>query len=289
MHGLLDFFAIADLVICCATLFVLFVRRLAGQYKFVAWYLAVRIISEAIEVALYLPTSHYIEKHLRYKLYFWTYWSSYSLEIILGFGIIYSIYRLSMAPLPGLQKLGGVMFRWAAYISLAIAFAMAFGPHVTSASYVTRFISQLQQTESVLTLCLLLFVCVTITPIGLSTRSKVFGVCLGFGLNSTAQLVASSWFGSVHSLTTVFGVMNGVASCLSLAIWAVYFIMPEPKRRIIMLPTTSPFLRWNQISAALGDAPGYVALGTVTQDMFAPAELEMMRRASEKMTQAYGD
>jgi hypothetical protein len=52
---------------------------------------------------------------------------------------------------------------------------------------------------------------------------------------------------------------------------------------MIVLPTTSPFLRWNQISMALGDAPGFVALGPITPDMFAPAELEVMRRASAKM------
>ena len=83
--------------------------------------------------------------------------------------------------------------------------------------------------------------------------------------------------------------MNGLAICLSLSIWTVYFILPDPKRRLIVLPTTSPFLRWNQISAALGDEPGFVALGVVTQDMFAPAEVEIMRRASAKMNQAYGD
>jgi len=52
---------------------------------------------------------------------------------------------------------------------------------------------------------------------------------------------------------------------------------------MIILPTTSPFLRWNQISLALGDEPGFVALGEITPDMFAPAEVEVMRRASMKM------
>jgi hypothetical protein len=52
---------------------------------------------------------------------------------------------------------------------------------------------------------------------------------------------------------------------------------------MIVLPTTSPFLRWNQISMALGDEPGFVAVGGVHPDIFAPAELEIMRRASLKM------
>jgi hypothetical protein len=53
-----------------------------------------------------------------------------------------------------------------------------------------------------------------------------------------------------------------------------------------MLPTHSPFFRWNQISEALGAKTGYVAVGPVGLEMFAPAELEVMRRASDKMPAA---
>ena len=35
---------------------------------------------------------------------------------------------------------------------------------------------------------------------------------------------------------------------------------------------------------ALGDEPGYVAVGAVSPEVFAPAELEVMRRASAKMS-----
>jgi hypothetical protein len=80
-----------------------------------------------------------------------------------------------------------------------------------------------------------------------------------------------------------FNIINGVVMCAALCIWSAYFAFPEPKRRLIVLPTTSPFLRWNQISLALGDEPGYVAVGGIPPELFAPAELEVMRRASAKM------
>ena len=80
--------------------------------------------------------------------------------------------------------------------------------------------------------------------------------------------------------------INGLAVGLTLLVWSAYFAFPEPKRRIITLPTTSPFLRWNQISLALGDDPGHVAIGGIPPELFAPAELEVMRRASVKMTPA---
>ena len=44
-----------------------------------------------------------------------------ALEAILGFCIIYVIYNLAMAPLKGLQRLGMLMFRWAAGIAVAMS------------------------------------------------------------------------------------------------------------------------------------------------------------------------
>ena len=56
--------------------------------------------------------------------------------------------------------------------------------------------------------------------------------------------------------------------------------MPEPARRMILLPTTSPFFFWNRISEILGDAPGQVAVAGFTPDMLAPAEVEMLTAAT---------
>jgi hypothetical protein len=145
-------------------------------------------------------------------------------------------------------------------------------------------VTQLQQTSSILTLCLLLFVCFAIRPMGLSYRSRIFGVSFGLGLMAAVSLVESAWLSHNSNLYSTLSIITGAVMCLTLATWSAYFAFPEPKRRMIVLPTTSPFLRWNQISQALGDDPGYVAVGGIPPELFAPAELEVMRRASAKMT-----
>ena len=82
--------------------------------------------------------------------------------------------------------------------------------------------------------------------------------------------MASSHNSNVYSWRSVPSSL--VLSCAStLCTWSAYFAFPEAKRRIIVLPTTSPFLRWNQISQALGDDPGYVAVGGIPPELFAPA------------------
>jgi hypothetical protein len=154
---------------------------------------------------------------------------------------------------------------------------------MTGTTYFMAAISQLQRTQSILTLCLLLFVCFAIRPMGLSYSSRIFGVSLGLGFMATNDLVQSAWLAFNPDMRTAYNAINGVVICVILATWTAYFALPEPKRRIIVLPTTSPFLRWNQISQALGDSPGFVAVGGVPPELFAPAELEVMRRASLKM------
>ena len=232
--------------------------------------------------------SHWLNlsKLQTYHLYFWVYWPSYAIEALLGLGTIIGLYRLAMEPLKGLQSLGMIMFRWAGAVSIAIAVTIGFGPHVSSTNFIIRAVSQLQQTQSVLTLCMLIFVCFAVHPMGLSYRSRIFGVSLGLGLVATTDLVTAAWLPHLPKMYSIFDSAGSIVMCLTLLIWSVYFAIPEPKRRLIVLPTTSPFFRWNQISEVLGDEPGFVAIGEVTADMLAPAELEIMRRASGKMSAA---
>jgi len=176
------------------------------------------------------------------------------------------------------------VFRWVAAISIAVAIGVALTPHLTGTKFMVAMVTQLQQTSSILTLCLLLFVCFAIRPMGLSYKSRIFGVSFGLGFLAATDLVRSAWLAHNSNMNSKINVINGVAICLTLCIWSAYFAFPEPKRRFIVLPTTSPFLRWNQISMALGDEPGYVAIGGIPPELFAPAELEVMRRASAKMT-----
>jgi hypothetical protein len=273
-------------ILCGMLIFFLVRNKAARQFGFLVALLCVRLVCSAVCLPLLYFSRHTIERHLAYQIYFYVYWTSYALEAILSLLVVYSIFKLAMAPLKGLQTLGMLVFRWVAAISVAVAIGVAVSPHVSGITFLVAMITQLQKTSSILTLCLLLFVCFAIRPMGLSYRSRIFGVSFGLGLLATINLVNSAWIAHYASIYSVVSVVNGLAVGFTLLIWSTYFAFPEPKRRIIVLPTTSPFLRWNQISMALGDDPGYVAVGGIPPDLFAPAELEVMRRASAKMPAA---
>jgi hypothetical protein len=270
--------------IFCALVLLSLVRSgAARKFIFLTSLLGVKLISGLACLTLLGLSSRGIERHLAYQMYFYVYWISYAVEAILSLLVIYSIFKLAMAPLKGLQTLGMLVFRWVAAISVAVAIGVALTPHLSGMKFMVSMVTQLQQTSSILTLCLLLFVCFAIRPMGLSYRSRIFGVSFGLGFLAATDLVRSAWLSHNSNMYSTVNIVSGLAACLTFLVWSAYFAFPEPKRRFIVLPTTSPFLRWNQISMALGDEPGYVAIGGIPPELFAPAELEIMRRASSKM------
>ncbi len=271
-------------IACLSALAMIYRRRLWTQYRPLTLLLVVRFAFFCVGTPLItMCRLHPASERSIYYVYFYVYWFCYALEAILGFFVISGVFSLAMAPLKGLERLGRLMFHWAGGIAIALALGTAFGPHITANTFLARAVTELQQTQSILTLCMLLFVCIAIRPMGLSHQSKIFGVCLGLGVIATSDLIGSAWLSHMKSLYSVYNVIGGISILLGICIWIGYFAIPEPKRRMIVLPTTSPFLRWNQISAALGDEPGYVVVGEFTPDMFAPAEVEIMRRATVKM------
>ena len=273
-----------EVVLCLAALGLLLAKKQWTDYSWLGCFLAFRAASDIILTYLNNFGFRSLGARVAYNYYFSVYWSSFAIESILTLLTVYGVFRLAMAPLKGLQTLGMLVFKWAAGISVAVALGSAFGgPNMHGTAYLIAAISQLQRTQSILTLCLLLFVCFAIRPMGLSYGSRIFGVGLGLGIMSTNDLVQSAWLTFNPAMRTNYNLINGVVICAILAAWITYFAFPEPRRRIIVLPTTSPFLRWNQISQALGDDPGFVAVGGVPPEVFAPAELEVMRRASAKM------
>ena len=272
-----------ETICCVAALVGLYKSRQIQQFVSFTVFLSIRLLGDLVCFALIEGSSRFLERHIAYKLYFYTYWSSYVLEAIVSVYVVLGIFELAMAPLPGLRKLGILVFRWAATISVALSLIVVAGPHESGKLLIVSFVMQLQQISSVLTLCLLLFVCFAIRPMGLTFRSRIFGISFGLGLISACNLSQAAWISHSPHLDSIINVVTGIVGGTTLFVWSVYFTLPEPKRRIIVLPTTSPFLRWNQISEVLGDEPGFVAVAGIPPEVFAPAELEIMARASAKM------
>ncbi len=281
--------SVCEPILCFVALISILLRRNGSQYSTLSVLLVCHIFSTAILVPLLLFGGHGVERHVAYTMYFWIYWIDFVIEAVLSLVVIYEIFDLAMTPLDGIRRLGVLVFRWAVCISVVVVSGSILLPHPSEKVFLLAVITELQRTESVLTLCMLVFVCYAIRPLGLCYRSRIFGIILGLGMLAATKLLTFSWLAHSRQLYSFAGVTDNLLTCAALLIWVGYFVSPEAKRRIVVLPTTSPFLRWNQISEALGDSPGFVAVAGVPPELFAPAELEVMRRASLKMVERSAD
>lgn len=286
--SLLKYGSISELVLCVSMFVVLWRKGLLKDYRWLAAIVAVHALYEGIAVPiLFFRRTLHLEVHHAYSFYFYSFWSDFVLEAVFTLLVIYAIYKVAMKPFPGLSRIGGLVFRWVMLASAIVAVSLVIVPHTggMSGAFVALqvFAERTQQGISILTICLLLFVCFAIKPLGLTFRSRIFGVSLGLGVCATASLVEAAWYSTstAHSLYSPVYVVGAAGYLATLLVWGAYFAMPEPERKMVLLPTTSPFFLWNRVSEALGDAPGFVAISGFTPDMLAPAELKVLTAASK--------
>ena len=258
-------------------------RRVVAVYPYVACLLTLELVSTVISIPLmYYRVRMHLTLDTAYSMLFATSWVQTGLGLILRTLVVYGVFSEAMRPLSGLHAAGKIVFRWVGVVSALVATALLAGPGVFSgtAAWLNVF-GHLQQGVGVLTLCLLIFVCFTIRPLGLTFRSHLFGVSLGLGIAATVDLIQAAWLlttGAPSVYSPIF-LFSSVGTSVSYLVWTIYFAAPEPERRMILLPTTSPCFFWNRISEILGDAPGQVAVAGFTPGMLAPAELEMLTAA----------
>jgi hypothetical protein len=293
-RDLLEYANIAQIALSVAALAFIGRAGVVRKFSSLVLFLCVDLMGGIISTPiLFFRKYTGISLPIAYRIYFYTHWTMFVLDTVLMLAILYSVYELAMRPLVGLHRIGRIVFRWIAAVSLMISVCLSIGPHLllssgnARADLFTMVTGRIQEGTSILSLCLLLFVCFATKPLGLTYRSRIFGTTLGLGVIATVQLVLSAWYAvsEARSVYSPIYLVSTLGFCVALSIWGWYFARPEPAREMVLLPTTSPYFLWNRISEALGDAPGNVLLN-FKPEMLAPAEVEsitsMSRSARER-------
>jgi hypothetical protein len=228
------------------------------QYPWLSAYLCVRAITAImVEFLLFGPLLASPDTYT--KIYFVVHWLAYLISAVLLFLSCLDVYRQAMAPLPGLFRMGATVFRWAAFASVLVT-----ATTLTSVSYGPETVVQVgvQMTRCVGTteLCLLAFLILSMRAIGLSLRSRPFGMALGLGLIALLDCVESSLI-TLH-ISTSFAIQSTfeAISALTLGLWIVYSVLPEPIRRPVTVGVSSAIYKWDQIASALGHKGTQVAV-----------------------------
>ena len=168
------------------------------------------------------------------------YYESYRIEVagdaILGFCILYELFRQLLRDYPVLKSTAKSLYRQTVLLFLALALALAWYAPAYSPGMLIPSLAVLQRSVRLLQCGLLAFLFVFAHSFGLSWKNRTFGIALGFGIAATISLVLAAI--RVH-LTAVLdptlpkGIMelvNQTGDFSAVSVWMAYVLAPEPKR-----------------------------------------------------------
>jgi hypothetical protein len=251
--------SVAEFGLWAVLCFLFFGKKLHRRFPAMGAYLALRVASAPILVLLFLGQARHWFNDYCFMCYFFAFWAVYIASAILLYFICVEVFRSVLSAFTGLMRLGTLIFRWVAFVSVVVSFSTLKVPQYR-VMVVPQIATGLMRPVSILELCLLTFLCLSMNSLRLSTRDIGFGISLGFGILSANDFVQSLLTTMYTSLTDPIQFVGEGVLLAGLGLWVVYFALPEPVRKPVMMPVNSTILRWNEIASALGHTGTQVAV-----------------------------
>jgi hypothetical protein len=238
-----------------------FFWRKGYQHRFPAMraYLWLRVASIPVLMLLFVGQAQHWFHDYAFAVYFFCYWAVYLASAVILFFVSYEVFRSALVLFTGLLKLGTVAFRWAAIVSLLITLSNVSFGH-SRFRVIPEIGFGLMRSVSILELCLLAFLCLSLNALRISARSMPFGIALGFGLLSSGDFILGSALARNVSLIGPMQFVSEALTLASLGIWVVYCALPEPNKKPFVVPANSTIYRWNEIASVLGHTGTRVAV-----------------------------
>jgi len=245
-------------------------KGLQHRFRAMGYYLTLRAISAPLLVlVLHEESQPWGQARLIIlgKIYYFGFFATYLATVVLLFFICIEVFRSALAAFPGITKLAIVIFRWAAVVSVIVSLSSISYAHM--GLHIIADISYgLMHSVSVLELCLLAFLCLSMNTLRLTVRDLAFGIALGFGILSSGDFIVASWISRVVSFNDPVQFVYESLILAALSIWMIYCILPEPVRKPILMPANSTIYRWNEIASALGHTGTRVAVQQPANSFF---------------------
>jgi hypothetical protein len=251
--------SVAEAVLWAVLAFLFWKKKLQRRFPALGAYLALHAASTPVlYVLLYGQSQHWLNDYC-YVTYFFGYWAVYVASAILLFFVCMEIFRSALSAFTGLMKFGVVIFRWVILASIIVSFSTLSFSH-RGAFIVTDIAYGLMRSVSIIEICLLGFLCLSMNALRLSPRYMAFGMALGFGMMSANDFVESLVVSMFTPLNAPWQFVYEAGILAALSALVTYCALPEPARQPVVMPVNSTIYRWNEIASALGHTGTQVAV-----------------------------
>lgn len=251
--------SVAEFVFWVVLGFLFWSKNLHRRFPAMDAYLVLRVVSMPVLLVLFQAQARHWFKDYAYMAYFFAYWAVYIVSAMILFFVCQEVFRSSLSAFTGLQRLGTIAFRWAAFVSTFVSLStLSFGH--PSLLIIPAVAYRLMRSVSILELCLLAFLCLSMNALRLSVRDMTFGIAMGFGLMSSSDFILASFWSVNTSLTDPLQFVSESVILVALVSWIVYASLPATARQPVIMPANSMLFRWNEIASALGHTGTQVAV-----------------------------
>jgi hypothetical protein len=239
--------------------FLFWTRKLNRRFPAMGVYLALHVAAMPVLLFLFYGQARHWFNDYSVEMYFYAYWAVYIASAALLFFVCIEVFRSALSAFSGLQRLGTVVFSWAALVSALVSLSTLSFEHLRIL-IIPDIAFRLMRSVSIVELCLLGFLCLGMNTLRLSARNTAFGIALGMGLMSANDFVQSMVISYYTSLTAPWQFVYEFVILATLGMWVAYCLLPERVRQPILLPANSILFRWNEIATALGHTGTQVAV-----------------------------
>jgi hypothetical protein len=220
-----------------AAMSVSMVRR--GLHREVPWFFAFTLVDGGLSVfSWFLRGSP--------AAYFYFFWSMELILIVLGFVIIYEVFRKIVSRYERIQRVGLALYRWLAVALLIVGtVTVAIAPEMNSKALFEGIVT-LQIGVRIIQTGLLVFLFAFASYLALSWRNCSFGVALGFGFLAIVELTLAALRAQLGpDFTPVYTLLKPIAFLVTVLIWAGYVFQRQPVlKQVTSVPKTEVAV-WN--------------------------------------------
>jgi hypothetical protein len=220
-------------------------RKLRAEFPFFFSYTVLQVLTVAALFTIF---------KLSPGNYFYAYWTSSALGIMLGFAVIQEVFMYAIRPYTGLRDLGAKLFRWAGFVLLLVGALLAVSGSGMSSKQLVLAIVEVERAIRLMQCGLLLFIFLFSSSLGLTWKNFASGMALGYGVFAATNLVMYSLRSQLgHGWDSTVSYITTAAYNLSVIIWLGYSAMPESARQRVRTDFVyrPVFDRWNQAAMSI--------------------------------------
>jgi hypothetical protein len=203
-----------------AVAIVVFYRRLYREFPFFFSYLMTVVVVEVIRLTL---------QHRSQILYFYVYWATETIVVLLAFLVLYEVFLLRLFPGINITPILRYLFPISAAMVAGLTLLMFVSAPSGGPSHLAVLVGEFTLALSFCQVAVLAFFCALMLFMSREWRRHELGIAAGFGIYGSVKLFTTVQRAQQHYGSAAIHQLPTVAYAVATLIWLFYLSRSDPE------------------------------------------------------------